>query len=145
MGYWRVLHKLDRLARLDVNPDRISWLAVILSAAFIFFQDIRIWTGALAIIIILDWLDGAVARNMQKKGRKLEEVTDIGCDRISELLVFSAFPLLLPLVVINIFLSAQRLRVNMPIVLPLRHILLVYLVGVVLGVLPDLQHLVMLW
>jgi hypothetical protein len=72
-------------------------------------------------------------------------VTDVGCDRVSELLVFSAFPLLIPLVAINIFLSAQRLRVDMPIVMPLRKLLLLYLLGVIVGVLPNMQHMVMLW
>lgn len=146
MGHWRVLHKLDRLAGIDVNPDRISWLSVIVSAVFIFWADIRIWAGALAVIVVLDWLDGAVSRNLhRKKGRKMDELTDVGCDRVSELMVFSAFPLLLPLVAINIFLSAQKLRVDMPIVMPLRQILLIYLLGVIAGVLPDLQHMVMLW
>ncbi|GEM_PF-4261495 len=145
MGYWTVLHKLDGLARLDVNPDRISWLAVVLSAVFIFSRDLYVLTGALALVILLDWLDGAVARNMNKKGRKLGEATDVGCDRVSELMVFSAYPLLLPLVVINIFLSAQKLRVNLPIVLPLRHLMLLYLVGVLAGVLPDLQQALVLW
>lgn len=146
MGYWRVLHKLDRLAGTGVNPDRVSWLSVIVSAVFVFWSDILIWAAALAVIVALDWLDGAVARNLHRKnGRKLEEVTDVGCDRVSELLVFSAFPLLIPLVAINIFLSAQRLRVDMPIVMPLRQLLLLYLLGVIVGVLPNMQHMVMLW
>lgn len=146
MGYWSVLHRLDCVVKLDVNPDYMSWLAVAVSAMFVFWRDVNVWAGALAVIVALDWLDGAVARNMSRCGkRKLSEVNDLGCDRVSELLVLSAFPLLLPLAAINIFLSALKLRVNLPIVMPLRHILLLYLAGVALGVLPDMQHVLMLW
>ena len=145
MGYWAFTHRLDSLVKLGVNPDRLSQLSVMLSAAFIFTRDVYLLMAALAAILVLDWLDGAVSRNLARKsGRKMAEITDIGCDRVSELVIFSAYPLLLPLAAINIFLSALRLKRSMPIVLPLRHILLALLAAAALGVLPGWQALVML-
>ena len=133
MGYWSNYYKiLDRVHNhLSLpDPDKISVLSVIVSAMFplIHFKwGISSIYAAyiLLLVLFLDYLDGVAARQRNKN----DEHVDIACDRVSELVIFMVYPAILYLVVINIWLSILKLRkkITAPLMLPLRHLFLGYI------------------
>ena len=105
-----------------VNPDYVSLLSVVLSIVFVLLNNIFL----LFLILFLDYLDGVFARRLNKK----DEHIDLACDRISELIIFTVYYEFLPFVVVNIWLSVLKLskNINLPIILPLRHMLLIKMI-----------------
>jgi hypothetical protein len=120
----------------DVKPSSISGLSVMASVAFaLVFRHSPAWAAALlAIIILLDWLDGLVAK---KHGRCSEEgyMADVAADRISEGIIFvQAFNPWFILFAINCLLSYASFAKSRHVILPLRHLFFIYLVLVLFGV-----------
>ena len=130
MGYWsRFYRKFDGIFSVipTVNPDRISWTMVILSFIYVYLHEsVPASIILLFILLLFDTLDGVMARRIKKS----DEIIDLSCDRISELVIFSVYPLFLLLVLVNLWLSFLKLKknLNLPMVLPLRHLLLIYLI-----------------
>ena len=90
-------------------------------------------TSALIIlgsVWFLDYLDGVAAR----KQNKSDELIDIACDRVSEMLIFLPYPQIFYLVMINIWLSIYKLKTKteFPLLLAMRQVMfvLVLLFGV---------------
>jgi len=120
--------KLD----FPIDPNKISGLSVLLSLLIPFLMlrgSILETTTVLFIVLLLDLLDGAIARGRKMDSRK-GQITDWTSDRISEVIIFVPLALiyqpLIFLAVLNIFLNFLVLR-NKLVVLPLRHILLIVL------------------
>ena len=131
MGYWsRLYSRLDKLLmRVPfVDPDKLSWIGVFLSLFSIFLSSNSLYFSILIFVVLLfDYLDGVMARRAKKR----DEHIDLACDRASELVILTSFnPWLLIPVVLNVWISAYKLKkkIDMPIVLPLRVILLIYLI-----------------
>lgn len=130
MGYRsRLYNKLDEIfARLPfINPDRLSQLGVFLSVFSFLLRPSLYLSILLFVILFLDLLDGVMARRIGKKDVHI----DLACDRTSELILFSSLGgWFILVVVINIWLSIYKLmkEVDAPFILPLRHMLLGYMV-----------------
>ncbi len=124
------------ILNLPVNPDNVSGLSVLLSvlgAYFIFKSDYLPAALVLFTILVLDLLDGMISR-----GRKTDpgqgQIADWAADRVSEAIVFvpltAIYSPLSLLIILNIFLNFLLLddKLNNRLaVLPLRHVLLTWL------------------
>jgi len=113
-----------------VNPNSVSGLSIVTSMLFLlsypFSAEIAIaW---LIVTLLLDWFDGAIAK---KHGMVSEEgyIVDVASDRFSEGLIFSMvfFPWFY-LFVLNSVLSVLSVKTGRHIIIPLRHIFLLYLI-----------------
>ncbi|MFH1367400.1 MAG: CDP-alcohol phosphatidyltransferase family protein [Patescibacteria group bacterium] len=121
-----------RLPLPNINPSLISFLALPFSLAFILLWDKNklISLILLMIILILDWLDGLVAK---KYGRSSERgwLTDVSTDRFSEGIIFLIF--ITPwfyLFLLNIFLTYFSYKLKkFSLILPLRQLFFIYLVA----------------
>jgi phosphatidylglycerophosphate synthase len=104
----------------------------VLMPIFIFSYPLNI--ALLSIILILDFLDGAAARQ-QKSEQRQGYLIDTTSDKISDFLCvigLIALPIgkvFLILVIINIFLQFYALKTNKHHILAIRFFLLVYLIA----------------
>lgn len=119
-----------------MEPNTISALSVVAS-----FGVGIAPLPAIAIVLLLDLLDGAVARARKKTESKNGKIADKACDRYSEFVIFGHYatgnPLLAVLPVINtaMVLPAVKGRINKyALTFPLRQGLLLYLVLRHLGI-----------
>ena len=115
---------------LDINPKYISLASVVISLLVLFTQAPIFLAVIVLVVLYLDSLDGLVARRYDRTSRE-GHLTDISCDRFSELIIFFFNPFLLILVYINIILSIFNLKRGTWI-LPLRHVYLIYLIYLIL-------------
>ncbi|MEM5860905.1 MAG: CDP-alcohol phosphatidyltransferase family protein [Candidatus Aenigmatarchaeota archaeon] len=111
-----------------VNPNLISSFTVILSIIFVLIFNFHRFIAAilLIIILILDALDGEIARRY-KINNKEGYIVDVTCDRLSEALIF--FPFFSPwffLFTLNLFLTILSFNKKIHAILPLRHLFLIY-------------------
>lgn len=117
-----------------INPDLFSFLSVIFSLFFLiiwrssFPQKIPIALTCLIIALMLDWLDGLIARK-QKIASKRGWLVDAICDRLSEGLIFLPFffPWFYLFLWNALFLIISYLT-KKQILLPLRQFFLIYLI-----------------
>jgi len=121
-------HVVESLPLPRVNPNLISGLSILLSLVFILIQNQLAAVFVLLLVLVLDYLDGAVAR---KYNTQSEEgyVVDVASDRMSEGIIFSLF--FFPwffLFSLNCLLSLLSVKKNIHIIIPLRHIFLVFIV-----------------
>ncbi len=125
---WRMRFTMD----VPIEPDMISALSVVASFG--------VWMAplpAIATVLLLDILDGAIARARKKtteESEKRGKVVDSACDHYSEFVIFgyyaaTVYPPLLMLPVINTAITLWGASRRGPDVhtLPLRHMLLLYL------------------
>ena len=110
----------------DVNPKYVSLLSVIVSLLVLFLREPYQLAIIVLVVLYLDSLDGHIARKYKRESRE-GHLTDITCDRFSELVIFLFSPFLLMLVYANIILSIYNLKRGTWI-LPLRHAYLLYLI-----------------
>lgn len=127
-----------RTVRIDlpVEPNTISALSVVASFG--------VWIApvpAIAFVLLLDTLDGAVARARKKTENGNGKITDKACDRYSEFVIFGHYatgnPLLAVLPAINtamVLLTAKGRTNEYALTFPLRQGLLLYLVLQHLGI-----------
>lgn len=115
----------------NVNPNAVSGLSVITSMLTALF----VYSGPplhflviffLILTIVLDWFDGLIAKKFQ---RTTEEgyIVDVTSDRLSEGIIFSVF--FFPwffLFVINCLLTMRSFVKGRHVIIPLRHIFLIY-------------------
>jgi phosphatidylglycerophosphate synthase len=118
----------------NVNPNVVSGLSIVTSMLFVvsfpFFSFAAV--VFLFMTILLDWFDGLIA----KKFRRMSEegyIVDVTSDRLSEGIIFSAvfFPWFF-LFVLNCLLTIRSVAKKRHIVLPLRHLFLIYLILLIL-------------
>lgn len=83
-----------------LDPDKISYTMVLVSILVPFFDGI-IQLLIAVFVLLLDGLDGYMARKIGKN----DEIIDDACDRASEIAMFIRSPFLLSLVVINSILA----------------------------------------
>lgn len=127
MGFLRLHSKWDgfrKLLKLDVkiNPTTVSALSVVLSIGAAYNL-----TYTLVIVLLLDLLDGMIAR-----GRDIASseglLVDYACDRYSEFIIFGILamrnPLLILLPAVNTLLTLKNIQDKRYMILPLRQILL---------------------
>ena len=128
-----------RIMKIDlpIDPNKISGLSVLLSfpvAYFILKNMFLLAASVLFLILILDLLDGAIAR-----GRKINsyqgQIVDWAADRISEAIIFmplfTYYKFSILLVILNILVNFAVIKKKL-VVIPLRHLLLIWLIYVVL-------------
>ncbi len=128
MGYWSSLYgRLDVLMSRfpTIDPNKISYLSVVLSLPFVYLYPSVYALIILFSIVFLDYLDGVMARRL----RKSDDHIDLACDRVSELLIsYKVGTVFMLAAVANVWLSVYKLKnKNIPIVLPLRHLLLAFI------------------
>lgn len=128
----KIRDKTDKLGAAlplpDVNPNAVSGLSIITSMLFVLF--IRLYpfiaTVFLLATLILDWLDGLIAR---KFGKTSEEgyLADVASDRFSEGIIFAVF--FFPwfyLFLANCILSMVSVKRKRHLVFPLRHAFIIF-------------------
>lgn len=124
--------KVDRfglaLPLPNVNPNFVSGLSILTSMLFVLFLRISpiISIIFLIITVLFDWFDGLIAK---KFGRASEEgyLVDLVSDRLSEGIMFSVvfFPWFF-LFTLNCLLTMRAVVKKKHVIIPLRHIFLVY-------------------
>lgn len=135
MIYRSVLNKWEKyLIFPSKNPSNYQVVGLLLSVGYLFTTNLIIQIVLVAVILILDWMDGAVARKYNLVGRE-GWMIDVFVDRLSEGFIF-AVHLFTPLgtaffvlYIINIFLSMYSVRSGKHLLLPLRFVWLLILVG----------------
>jgi phosphatidylglycerophosphate synthase len=122
---------LLRLPIPNINPSLISYLALPVSLAFILLWDKNELLALimLVIVLILDWLDGLVAKKYKRASEK-GWLIDVTTDRLSEGIIFIVF--IYPwfyLFLFNIFLTYFSYKLKkFSLILPLRQLFFIYLV-----------------
>ena len=119
----------------NINPDIVSYMSVFLMVvAFINPKD-DLWIFVFVLgAMLLDWLDGVIARMHNRVTRRGYWI-DMICDRISEAIIAVYSPLLwLPLFLVNIFLTLLQLKSRVQFVLPIRLTFLIFLIFNIFGI-----------
>lgn len=122
-------HQLSQLPLPRVHPNVVSALSVLVSIAILFINDLWGRAALLVVVLLLDWLDGVIARkyNFPQSQTIRGWLADVIADRASEIIFALIYPLILvPLTALNIFLSIYSFRVKRHCILPLRQALLIY-------------------
>ncbi|MFA5070666.1 MAG: CDP-alcohol phosphatidyltransferase family protein [Patescibacteria group bacterium] len=123
---------LLRLPWPKVNPNYISYLALPFSLIFILLWDRYKLLSffVLVFVLILDWMDGLVAKKYQTASEE-GWLVDVTTDRLSEGVIFIHFfhPWFY-LFLVNLFLTAASFKFKkFSFILPLRHLLFLYLIA----------------
>ncbi len=135
MGFWTRHYKvLDVLWEGIPLPKAniISRISVVVSALYPVLYFYGVLNKTLAVMILgcvwfLDYLDGVAARMERKEG---DDVVDIACDRVSEMLIFMPYPQVFWMLSLNIWLSVYKLKTKteFPLLLAMRQCFFVLLV-----------------
>jgi phosphatidylglycerophosphate synthase len=132
--YRNILDKFEgRLVFPVSNPHFYQVLAIFLSGIFLFRPNPSLGAVLLIIILLLDWVDGAVARKNNLASRK-GWLTDVAVDRISEGLIFVVYlgtlagNLFFMMYLFNILGSYYSIRSGKHTILPVRFFYLIYLI-----------------
>lgn len=122
---FRELRRRVLVLDLPIEPNWISALSVIVS--------VGVWLNPILAIfsaLVLDALDGMAARGRHGESRE-GHLTDWACDRFSEFIIFGHYaatmPALAALPVLNTLTAIETARGGKIPVLPLRQLLLLYL------------------
>lgn len=125
---------LMRLPLPKINPNFVSGLSVISSVFFILalgYSQVLAFAIAVA-VLVFDALDGIIARKYRLETDE-GYMIDVTSDRLSEGIMF--VPFFMPwffLFAANCFLTLIGFRMKRHIILPLRHIFVIYLAIVLL-------------
>lgn len=116
-----------------VNPDAISALSLVFSIVFLFSSNLYFQIIILAMVLILDGMDGLVAEKYKYRKNKKEKnkgwMVDVTVDRLSEgVISLVSFIPLFPLFILNSVLALWSYKTKRHLILPLRQILLLYLI-----------------
>ncbi len=134
-SYRVILNAVEkRVHVLNVNPSIYQVFGVMLSIIFFYKPTVVIQSILIAIILLLDWLDGFTAR--QYKTITLSGyMIDVVIDRFSEGIIFFSFigttvgNLFYILWLCNVILSYVSIHKHIHISFPLRFMYLIYLIG----------------
>ena len=111
-----------QLPLLRINPSLVSALSIVTSLAFILVlkhSPVVAWS-LVVITLLLDWLDGLIAKKYELCSRE-GYLVDLIADRISEAILF--IPYLMPwfcLFILNSILTLFGIAKRKQIILPLR-------------------------
>lgn len=116
-----------------IHPDIVSALSLFFSVFFVFFNNILYQILILIIVLLLDWFDGLIVKKYQYRKNEVEKnkgwMVDVFTDRLSEgiisIIYFMPFFFLFSL---NCFLSLWSYKSKKHFILPVLHIMLVYLI-----------------
>ena len=133
--YRSVLDKWEKYLIFPLkNPSYYQVIGLVLSVAYLFTSTLVIQSVIVGVILILDWMDGAVARKYNLVGRE-GWMIDVFVDRLSEGFIFAAL-LFTPIAVVffaiyilNILLSMYSVKSGKHLILPLRFVWLLILLG----------------
>lgn len=120
---------LLRLPLPKINPNIVSGLSIISSLGFVLSlseSSLKLPFAFLIITLLLDWLDGLIAKKHSLASEK-GYIVDVASDRLSEAIIF--IPFFFPwfyLFTINMILTMFSFVGNRHIILPLRAIFAVY-------------------
>lgn len=119
----------------NINPDIISVLSVFMMVVAFLYPDNIWWVFVfVAMSLLMDWLDGVVARKFKRTSRRGYWV-DVICDRLSELMLAIFSPLLwVPLFSINVIMTFVNMKTKVHLILPLRAAFLVFLLFRIFGI-----------
>lgn len=128
--------KLDRIGLAlplpNVHPNMISGFSILTSFAFLALFRFSVILSFLFLVLtlLLDWFDGVVAK---KYFRVSEEgyLADLTSDRLSEGIMFVIFFPWFCLFVVNCLLSMISVVRRKHIILPLRHVFILYLAWII--------------
>lgn len=138
LGWVTIFRKyLDKLAFFPlpkINPTLVS-IASVVAVALIYINPGSRWLvfSFIFLSIILDWLDGLIARRYGLDSRQGYQIDGI-CDRASELVLSSVF--FFPwfyLALVNIFLMYISWRTDIHFVISLRLFFLLFIICQALG------------
>ncbi|MFS8158608.1 MAG: CDP-alcohol phosphatidyltransferase family protein [Candidatus Roizmanbacteria bacterium] len=133
--YRTVLMSLERYMIFPFrDPAYYSVAGLLLSIGYLFARSLALQVTIIAVILLFDWMDGAVARKYNKTSRA-GWLIDVAVDRMSEGIIFASL-LFTPLgsiffisYICNIFLSFYSVKAGRHHLLPLRFIWLFILLG----------------
>lgn len=136
--YRKFLKPLERFLIFPVkDPNFYQVLSLSISVLFLFIENLYTRAVLVALVMFLDWLDGAVARRYKLANRK-GWLTDVVVDRVSEGFIFASILFSIPgkifftLYLINITLSMCSIKSEKHLILPLRFLYFIYLIGIIL-------------
>ena len=119
----------------NINPDIVSVLSVFLMAVA-FVRPLDYWWIVMfaTASLILDWLDGVIARKFDRVSRRGYWV-DMTCDRICELMIAIYSPLLwVPLFAVNMILTFVNMKTRVHLMLPLRAAFIIFFLFKIAGI-----------
>ena len=127
------LNIMESVKKPKIRPDTISALFLVLSIFFVFYNNILYQILMLTIVLLLDRLDDSIAKKYQYGTNRAEKekrwMVGAFSDRLSEgivsIIYFMPFFFLFSL---NCFLSLWSYKSKKHFILPVRQILLVYLI-----------------
>lgn len=116
-----------------IHPDIVSALSLIFSVFFCFSTNLIYQISILIIVLLLDWLDGLISKKYQYRKNEAEKekgwMVDVFVDRLSEgiisIIYFMPFFFLFAL---NCVLSLWSYKSKKHFILPVRQVLLLYLI-----------------
>lgn len=124
--YRKVLSFLEEKFSLpEINPSWFQMVGLFMSVYYLFLVSIPWKIAFISIILFLDWLDGAAARQ-QKKASMEGWMIDVAVDRFSEGFIFFAEigtqigMLFFILWIVNVVLSLYSVKTGKHIMLALR-------------------------
>lgn len=131
--YRDVLDKYeDKLVFPVKDPNFYQVVSVLLSAVFLFKPGIVLGIVLLAVILISDWMDGAVARKYNLTCRE-GWMIDVVIDRLSEALIFVGYlgtivgKIFFGMYLINIVMSFYAVKSGKHLLIATRFFYLIYL------------------
>lgn len=136
--YRDVLDKYEnRLVFPVKDPNFYQFISIFLSTVFLFKPGIVLGIVLLTIILISDWMDGAVARKYGLTSRE-GWMIDVVIDRLSEALIFVGYlgtvvgKIFFGAYLLNIVLSFYAVRTGKHLLIATRFFYLIYLLVVLI-------------
>lgn len=119
----------------NINPDLVSAFSVFMVAVAFSYHNNLWWVFIFIFVsLILDWLDGVIARKYNRATSHGYWV-DMICDRLVELMIAIYSPLFwLPLFTLNIILTFVNLKTKVNLMLPIRAAFLIFLLFKIFGI-----------
>jgi hypothetical protein len=126
--------QIDRLPLPEVDAKIVYGATLIMSIVFFFAEDIRWQIMTLAIVLVLSWVDRPLAKRHEGFFRYFDKerrwIVDSYADRLSESVIAAKFFLpFFPLFLVNCVISIATRKTRMFYALPVRHLLLLYLLA----------------
>ena len=119
----------------NINPDIISAMSVFTAAVAFMYRGNLAWIFIFLLVsLLLDWIDGVVARKYNRVSRHGYWV-DMICDRLVELMIAIYSPMFwLPMFSINFILTFVNLKTKVHLMLPIRAAFLLFLLFKIFGI-----------